>query len=216
MNSLINIDEQLSTEIFPPGTIPPETLDQCVCFRTAVYLSEGYINKETASREPDEYDDQSAHFCIKNSATAELLGYCRMIHLGKHPLPIEHLYAELIGRVGAPVEISCFSIPDPMRGKMSIRDVAPLFKLAKALFRYSHDNGITAWSCMIDDRFRHLCRRFFRLDFKIIGETRHYMGSPSTPCLMDLRKSAAQTRNHPDLSPFWDDEELKVWIDDLK
>ncbi len=209
------IEGSLTSSVFPPGKIPSSVLEECVRFRTEIYVAEGYLPESEQSDDPDCYDAQSAHFCIR-SKNNQLAGYCRMINHTPYTLPIVQLYPELVDRLDTLVEISRFSLKTQWRGSFSPESMAPLFKLAQDLLIFSHQQGIQQWSCLIDERFQKLCQRFFKMKFHLLGEAQTYMGSPSTPCLIDLSESIRNNLHVPTYSTFWETEALQQWIAELE
>lgn len=204
------------TKTYPAGSIPQPVLVECVRFRTEIYVAEGYLPEPEQSAGPDCYDGQSAHICVREAATGNLIGYCRMIAGEPYPLPIVQLYPELKRLVGAGVEVSRFSVRNRFRGKLNVQEMAPLFLLAREMLAWSHRQGIHQWYCLIDERFQNLCERFFKMEFRILGEPEFYMGSPSVPCIIDLSESFRKSLRKPELAGFWETRDLKAWISELR
>lgn len=215
MGTLSKTENLFTATVYQPGTIPDPVLDECVQFRTAVYVAEGYLPEDGDSPDPDHFDTQSTHFCVRACKTGHLVGYCRMIHNTPLPLPMTKEYETLEHAPEYHVEISRFSILNAWRGNLSVSGMAPLFHLAKEMLIVSQQENIRHWGCLIDERFQKLCQRFFKMDFHILGNPQIYLGSACVPCIIDLNESIRNNLYEFEAEGFWNGE-LQTWILELE
>ncbi len=209
------LKELFYSKVYQQGEVPADVLEECVRFRTQIYIEEGYLPEPEQSAGPDCYDAQSAHICVHAKKSGKLAGYCRMIYDEPYPLPIVQLYPGLKDCIGAKVEISRFSLQNHWRGSLRAVDMTPIFRLARELLILSHQQNLQQWSCLIDERFQKLCQRFFKMDFHILGEPQMYLGSPSVPCIIDLSESIRNNLHNPDYSAFWETRDMQAWIAEI-
>ena len=216
MKKLAEIANLFDCTSYQPGEIPDALLEECIGFRTKIYIEEGYLPEPEQAVGPDCYDAQSAHICVRAKKSGHLAGYCRMIHDQPRPLPISQLYPGLATALVARVEISRFSVRHLWRGKLNAMGMAPIFCLARELLVLSRQQGILHWACLIDERFRKLCARFFKIDFHILGDAEVYMGSPSVPSIVKLSESIQNNMHNPAYTEFWGTQDLQDWVKELK
>lgn len=139
-----------------------------------------------------------------------------MIYDQPAPLPIIKLCPELKESINTPVEISRFSVLNPWRGHLRASTMAPIFCLTRELLILSHQQGIQQWSCLIDERFKKLCLRFFKMDFHQLGVPLFYMGSLSVPCRIKLSESIRNNLGNSEYTAFWGSKDLQDWIAKLE
>ncbi len=216
MKKLAEISELFESKAYSPGDIPDDLLEECVRFRTSIYIKEGYLPEPERTTLPDSYDAQSAHICVHEKKSGQLAGYCRMIIDHPLPLPILELYPDLADHLNTPVEISRFSVLHPWRGRLNPAGMAPIFQLARELLILSRNHNLLQWSCLIDDRFQKLCERFFKMDFHVLGKPAMYMGSPTVPCLIKISESIRNNIHNPDYTAFWGAKDLQDWVQELE
>ncbi|MDF7825758.1 GNAT family N-acetyltransferase [Pontiellaceae bacterium B12227] len=216
MNTLTNVEDYFESTVHSRGAVPNQVLLEYIQFRNEIYLAEGYVSESEQSSAPDDYDAQSAHIGIRDRESGKLAGYCRMIYGSPVPTPLVQLYPQLQTLDARMVEISRFSVLNCWRGKLSAMGMAPLFLLARQLLLLSRHDDIRQWGCMIDDRFRKLCKRFFKMEFQILDEARMYMGSPSVPCLIDLSQTIRNNKENPDYIDTLNRKILKNWTAELE
>lgn len=200
---------------YPPGTIPEALLEECVLFRTAIYVAEGYLPQPEQTISPDCHDAQSTHILARFRTTGQLVAYCRMIHSGPSPLPIAKLYPQLQEQLQNQVEISRFCVHVPLRGALRGASMAPIFLLVRELLKESNQHQLSCWYCLIDKRFQQLCKRFFKIIFHTLGPPVEYLGSPTVPAIVQLSESIRNNINNPELDQMWDTEPVREWIKTL-
>lgn len=216
MNTPSKLENLFTLSAYPPSEIPDAVLEECIRFRTAIYVAEGYMPEPEQSVGPDCFDPQSAHFCIRSKKDNQISAYCRMIYDAPYPLPMAELHKEVRHAPDFHVEISRFSIRNHWRGRLKAVDMPPFFLLTQALLVHSHREGIRQWGCLIDERFQTMCKRHFKMAFHILGQPRMYMGSPSVPCIINLDDTVRNNLLNSGVKDLWMHPELQQWVAELK
>jgi N-acyl-L-homoserine lactone synthetase len=145
------------------------------------YEEVGFFNKN----EVDLYEEASEYFIAQTQLLDQVVGVTRLILNNPQDLPtIKHfdIYDIELARIklidpSNIAEISAFT-------KMQAHDVG--LGLIKSVIKYSYQHGLTHWVCCIDERVYNYMMRIFKFPFKVIGETKVYLGSTSIPCLLNL------------------------------
>ncbi|MCX6808173.1 MAG: hypothetical protein NTW50_00705 [Candidatus Berkelbacteria bacterium] len=150
------------------------------------YLKAGYISTPSPSGMiEDEYVSNSIYFTCIESATSKTVGVIRLIFRtlpSNFPCLSEfNLYSEdrqIISSLDLSTTVEIGSLAEH-----------PGYKIAEGLYRftwqYSKWQFLSYWFGSIDSRLlKYYLRRGF--PWKIIGEPRVYMGSETTPVMLDL------------------------------
>ncbi len=58
--------------------------------------------------------------------------------------------------------------------------------LIKILIHYSGEKGISHWVCCLDQRVYNYMHRMFKFPFRVIGDSKVYLGSTSIPCMLNI------------------------------
>jgi N-acyl-L-homoserine lactone synthetase len=147
------------------------------------YEEVGFFNKN----ELDPYEANSEYFVAQTEIFDQVVGVTRLIMDKYYELPtikyfniydIERARIKLIDTARI-AEISAFT-------KMQAHDVG--LGLIKSVIAYSYQHGLTHWVCCIDERVYNYMLRMFKFPFKVIGESKVYLGSISIPCLLDIEQ----------------------------
>lgn len=147
------------------------------------YEEVGFFNKN----EVDPYEEISEYFVAQAHMINQVVGVTRLILDKPQELPtmklfniydIERARMKLIDPSKI-AEISAFT-------KMQAHDVG--LGLIKSVIVYSYEHGLSHWVCCIDERVYNYMLRMFKFPFKVIGESKVYLGSISIPCILDIRE----------------------------
>jgi len=104
MKNAAIVPDVFDVSVFKPEVIPDAQLRECVDFRNEIYLEQGYLPEAVKLNDPDQYDRQSSHVCVRNMETGRLSAYCRMIYDAPLPLPICVLCPDLKKQIDTHVE----------------------------------------------------------------------------------------------------------------
>ncbi|SDW20803.1 hypothetical protein [Paenibacillus sp. CF384] len=145
------------------------------------YVEVGFFKKN----EKDPYQANSTYFTSQSVETEEVVGVTRLIFEKLDELPtlqnfrifdIERIKLQQL-EVIRYAELSAFT-------KLPAHDVA--LGLLKTALQYSLQIGITHWVCCVDERVYNYMNRIFKFPFRLIGDSRVYLGSTTIPCVLVL------------------------------
>jgi hypothetical protein len=146
------------------------------------YQEVGFFKKG----DTDPYEPNSVYFAAQTEGSEEAVGVTRLIFNRLEDLPtinhfriydIEKARIDQLDRRSY-AELSAFT-------KMPQHEVG--LGLIKAVFHYSENNGITHWICCVDERVYNYMNRVFKFPFRVIGESKVYLGSTTIPCVLNLQ-----------------------------
>lgn len=139
----------------------------------------------------------------KKDGILQYIGSARLILANKGTeLPIQHAdeveidpeYANIV--TNAPAEFSQFAVS---RGTPSNVSVA----LLRSAYTYSKEKAIPYWIATTDARVVKLLNgSYFHFNLPAMGKTVYYLGSESTPVLIDLKKSIENATQFPSSKPI--------------
>lgn len=152
------------------------------------YEEVGFFRKNEA----DPYEKKSTYF-VARKADGAVTGVTRLIFDKLDQLPtFQHFDIFDLDRArmsqlkpGMFAEVSAFT-------KQPQHDVG--VGLLKAIYQYSLKKNVTHWVCCMDERVYNYMQRMFFASFRVIGESKVYLGSRTIPCVMNLPESAVHVQ----------------------
>jgi hypothetical protein len=164
--------------------------EEAILLHVQRYLEVGFFKKG----EEDPYQSDSVYFVSQALMEKEVVGVTRLIFGKLDHLPtfqhfniydIEKARLDQLDRIRY-AELSAFT-------KLPKHDVS--LGLIKTAFHYSEQIGITHWICCVDERVYNYMNRVFKFPFRVIGESKVYLGSRTIPCVLNLSEILSTIQN---------------------
>lgn len=145
------------------------------------YMEVGFFSQN----EMDPYEGVSEYFVAQTEDLDSVVGVTRLIFDKIDELPtitnfkiydIERARLNQLTK-GQFAEFSAFT-------KMQNHDVG--MGLIKSVLEYSSNQNMTHWVCCLDQRVYNYIHRMFKFPFRVVGESKVYLGSTTIPCSLNL------------------------------
>ena len=182
----------LKKRFFFYSTNDAEDLNKIFRLRYEVYcLEKKYLNANDypSKIETDKYDPYSVFFIVKDKKNGQLAGTVRLIKKKSHELPLESEFGVKIDKEndnGRMLEVSRLIVAKDYR-KSAKGQHYVLFLLFRMALNYCIDYDYNILVAELDNRILQILKKI-GIEFKVLGKAKMFMGSVSTPILINIQK----------------------------
>ena len=152
-------------------------LQEILRFRGDIFEEE-YQFSETEKCEdysplhPDDYDEHSVHFIIRQDEDSAIIAYVRLIRDQLRALPIYNYFPTLSDPQTTGIEISRLSIHPSYRG--DFRSSSPLGTLFTEIARYGLSVGITSLHCFVFFKPYWALKKLYNIPLQRLGKRQRF------------------------------------------
>ena len=146
---------------------------------------------------PDDYDEHSVHFIIRQDEDGAIIAYVRLIRDQLRALPIYNYVPTLSDPQTIGIEISRLCIHPSYRG--DFRSSSPFGTLFTEITKYCLSVGITFWHCLMSARSYWALKKFYNIPFQRIGKRQRFSGNVDCyPCSINVLEAIDQNHDRYD------------------
>lgn len=173
-------------------------LQEILQFRADIFEKEYQVSETEKCEDffplrPDDYDEHSVHFIIRQDEDGAIIAYVRLICDQLRALPIYNYFPTLSDPRTTGIEISRLSVHSSYRG--DFRSSSPFGTLFTEIARYSLSVGIASLHCLMSSKSYWALKRLYNIPFQRLGKRLRFLENVDCyPCSIDVLE--AIDRNH--------------------